>query len=154
MCLVASCLPSYQPHPYLPCQTRWATESGRAYDEASHLPQSISNLINRELLHQTLQQEVLHAERIDCSHTSTGWYAKGKHCEISTLSAHRFAGSPMAVTHDYKRTHLVQRRSARRQPGPSYPNGTKGKTGNVPAPGRYRLQRDRGRLPFILSDRI
>src|SRR5258706_4687970 len=53
----------------------------------------------------------------------------------------------MAVTHDYKRTHLVQRRTARRQPGPSYPNGTKGKTGNVPAPGRYRLQRDRGRLP-------
>src|SRR6266852_1076495 len=199
---IASCSPPYQPHPFRPCQTRWARESGRAYDEASHkhslgrlnggndVTQSnvgilmrISQLAGRSsfllcirrydstchrayatqsigaIPHQTLQQgqEELknhHAERIDFSHTSTGWYAKGNHYEISTFCAHRFAGSPMAVPHNYNSTHLVQRRSARWQPGASYPNGTQGKNGEVPAPDRDRVQRDRDRLPFLLSDRI
>ena len=60
----------------------------------------------------------------------------------------------MAVPHDYKRTDLVQRRPARWQPGTPYPYGDQGKTGDVPAPGGHRVQRDRGGLPFILSDRI
>src|SRR5713101_7611581 len=36
MCKFASCFPPCKPHPYRPCQTRRATESGRAYTEASH----------------------------------------------------------------------------------------------------------------------
>src|SRR5260370_38405015 len=36
MCKFASCFPPCNPHPYRPCKTRRATESGRAYTEASH----------------------------------------------------------------------------------------------------------------------
>src|SRR3984893_16388541 len=117
-----------------------------------HLPQSTYNPINWCHISSSLQQGVLHVESIDFSHTSTGWYAKGKHYEISTFSPHRFAGSPMAIPHDYNRAHLVQRRSARRQPGAAYPHGHKRKIGDVSAPGRYRVQRDRGWLPLLFAD--
>ena len=36
MCSDTFCLSPYSPHPYRPCQTQRATQSGRAYDEASH----------------------------------------------------------------------------------------------------------------------
>ena len=74
--------------------------------------------------------------------------------QVPPHGAHGVARPAMALAHDRRGADLVQRRSARRQPGADRADGRRSQAADVPAAGEDGLQGNRDRLSGGVADRL
>ena len=135
--------PSCAPRADLPCgRPAAASAAPRAQINTPSLPSS-ARVVHR-------RTAVLSAQTPERGPTMKPYPAR-KYRPVQPVDVARPA---MAIARDHARADLVQRGSARRQPGADRADGRRAQAADVPAPGEDGLQGNRDRLSGGVADRL